>query len=306
MQIGLICSEKQAIDATLASLAEEDPRFCPVADMYWNARGGSHTDGGSFTFSLERQERQEGPVLPRQVRQPQDRALVPATPGTATSPESDPGAIRGVWRRAIEVHLQDASGQALFQMVTGPPRQLVLCPVSGIPARWSTLARPRTTTAQAPRPSKALTLLTTGATNRRQEAQPRAPPAAGGPERIFRLRPAIRRANRQPLRWIDLGDPREPGAPRPGESDPDHRRRRLPARGRRLRRPLLVPGLRARLAALHRYSSGASASTAAASGPTPTACASTSTAAPAITWPRASTAWRSTSTATPRTSSARS
>jgi glutamate synthase domain-containing protein 3 len=53
VQIGLVCSEKQAIDATLASLAAEDRRFCPVADLYWNARGGSHTDGGSFTFSLE-------------------------------------------------------------------------------------------------------------------------------------------------------------------------------------------------------------------------------------------------------------
>ncbi|MBI4643068.1 MAG: glutamate synthase, partial [Deltaproteobacteria bacterium] len=53
VQIGLICSEKQAIDATLASLAEEDPRFCPVADLYWNARGGSATDGGAFIFSLE-------------------------------------------------------------------------------------------------------------------------------------------------------------------------------------------------------------------------------------------------------------
>ncbi|OGP70692.1 MAG: glutamate synthase, partial [Deltaproteobacteria bacterium RBG_13_58_19] len=53
VQIGLICSEKQAIDATLASLAAEDKRFCPVADIYWNARGGSHTDGGAFIFSLE-------------------------------------------------------------------------------------------------------------------------------------------------------------------------------------------------------------------------------------------------------------
>jgi glutamate synthase domain-containing protein 3 len=52
VQIGLICSEKQAIDATLRSLAREDPRFCPVADKYWNARGGSHTDGGAFIFSL--------------------------------------------------------------------------------------------------------------------------------------------------------------------------------------------------------------------------------------------------------------
>jgi glutamate synthase domain-containing protein 1/glutamate synthase domain-containing protein 3 len=53
VQIGLLCSEKQAIDATLSSLAQEDPRICPIADVYWNARGGSHTDGGAYIFSLE-------------------------------------------------------------------------------------------------------------------------------------------------------------------------------------------------------------------------------------------------------------
>jgi glutamate synthase domain-containing protein 1/glutamate synthase domain-containing protein 3 len=53
VQVGLICSEKQAIDATLISLEREDPRFRPVADKYWNARGGSHTDGGAFIFSLK-------------------------------------------------------------------------------------------------------------------------------------------------------------------------------------------------------------------------------------------------------------
>jgi glutamate synthase domain-containing protein 1 len=52
VSIGLICSEKQAIDATLASLAAEDPRFTPVADTYWNARGGSHTDGGAFLLTV--------------------------------------------------------------------------------------------------------------------------------------------------------------------------------------------------------------------------------------------------------------
>jgi glutamate synthase domain-containing protein 1/glutamate synthase domain-containing protein 3 len=52
VQIGLICSEKQAIDATLRSLSREDPRFCPVADRYWNARGGSSTDGGAFIFTV--------------------------------------------------------------------------------------------------------------------------------------------------------------------------------------------------------------------------------------------------------------
>jgi len=53
VQIGLICSEKQAIDATLISLQREDARFRPIADKYWNARGGSHTDGGAFIFSLQ-------------------------------------------------------------------------------------------------------------------------------------------------------------------------------------------------------------------------------------------------------------
>lgn len=52
VQIGLICSEKQAIDATLRSLASEDPRFSPVADKYWNARGGSSSDGGAFMFNV--------------------------------------------------------------------------------------------------------------------------------------------------------------------------------------------------------------------------------------------------------------
>ena len=53
VQIGLICSEKQAIDATLQNLASEDSRFCPIADKYWNARGGSSTDGGSFIFTVK-------------------------------------------------------------------------------------------------------------------------------------------------------------------------------------------------------------------------------------------------------------
>ncbi len=53
VQIGLVCSEKQAIDATLESIAGEDKRFCPVADRYWNARGGSSTDGGAFSFTIK-------------------------------------------------------------------------------------------------------------------------------------------------------------------------------------------------------------------------------------------------------------
>jgi glutamate synthase domain-containing protein 3 len=50
--IGFAASEKQGIDAALESLAREDARFWPRADRYWNARGGSHTDGGAFLFSI--------------------------------------------------------------------------------------------------------------------------------------------------------------------------------------------------------------------------------------------------------------
>jgi hypothetical protein len=52
VQVGLIGSEKQAIDATLLSLSKDDQRICPVADRYWNARGGSHSDGGTFMFDI--------------------------------------------------------------------------------------------------------------------------------------------------------------------------------------------------------------------------------------------------------------
>jgi glutamate synthase domain-containing protein 3 len=51
--IGFAASEKQAIDAALASLADEDSRFWSRADRYWNARGGSHTDGGAFLFTVQ-------------------------------------------------------------------------------------------------------------------------------------------------------------------------------------------------------------------------------------------------------------
>ncbi len=52
VSIGLVASEKQAIDATLEWLSREDARFRPIADRYWNARGGSHTDGGAFAFTI--------------------------------------------------------------------------------------------------------------------------------------------------------------------------------------------------------------------------------------------------------------
>lgn len=57
ISIGLAASEKQAIDATLSSLSKEDSRYCSRADRYWCARGGSHTDGGAFVFTVTSDEK---------------------------------------------------------------------------------------------------------------------------------------------------------------------------------------------------------------------------------------------------------
>jgi glutamate synthase domain-containing protein 1/glutamate synthase domain-containing protein 3 len=61
--IGFAASEKQAIDAALASLAQEDSRFWARADLYWNARGGSHTDGGAFIFNVHHNERSKATLV---------------------------------------------------------------------------------------------------------------------------------------------------------------------------------------------------------------------------------------------------
>jgi len=63
VSIGLVCSEKQAIDATLHSLSSEDKRFTPIADKYWNARGGSYDDGGAFLMTVSPEEDSGGYVL---------------------------------------------------------------------------------------------------------------------------------------------------------------------------------------------------------------------------------------------------
>jgi len=52
IEIGVIASEKQAIDSVLKSMSQEYPSVPRYADRYWNARGGSHTDGGAFVFTL--------------------------------------------------------------------------------------------------------------------------------------------------------------------------------------------------------------------------------------------------------------
>ncbi len=49
---GAIASEKQALDAFFEEISRADPTIPPMADQYWAARGGSCTDGGAFTFTL--------------------------------------------------------------------------------------------------------------------------------------------------------------------------------------------------------------------------------------------------------------
>ena len=53
LKIGVIASERQAINAVLGRLQEDGKIPSRFADSYWNARGGSHTDGGAFLFSVK-------------------------------------------------------------------------------------------------------------------------------------------------------------------------------------------------------------------------------------------------------------
>jgi len=115
VQIGLICSEKQAIDATLTSLAAEDRRFCPVADLYWNARGGSATDGGAFIFSLE--AKNGGRVLTCRDKFGKAKS-VPwyQRPWDGTVLEVRPDEDSEVGRQ-VKAHLEDVTGHRLYQWV---------------------------------------------------------------------------------------------------------------------------------------------------------------------------------------------
>ena len=62
VQIGMVASEKQAIDAFLEDFSDEDGRVAPLADRYWNARGGSYSDGGVFTFTSRAVGGESAPV----------------------------------------------------------------------------------------------------------------------------------------------------------------------------------------------------------------------------------------------------
>ena len=111
VQIGLICSEKQAIDATLRSLAKEDERFCPIADRYWNARGGSHTDGGAFVFTVSEENGQKRLDCADKFGQP---VIIPkATVRCDLAPANGGG--DGITRQFVREALLRGDAQAVFQ-----------------------------------------------------------------------------------------------------------------------------------------------------------------------------------------------
>jgi glutamate synthase domain-containing protein 1 len=120
-QIGLVCSEKQAIDATLRSLAREDARFCPIADRYWNARGGSHTDGGAFIFTITEENGAKtlrctdkfGRAVAREGRRV--RCDLPLT-GESAAAGASAAAEHPVRERAAAV-LEQGDADALYQEV---------------------------------------------------------------------------------------------------------------------------------------------------------------------------------------------
>ncbi len=81
VQIGLVCSEKQAIDATLESLAAEDSAVLPGGRPLLERPGRQRHRRRLLHLLPGRQQRPPDPHLPRQVRQAQDRALAPASLG---------------------------------------------------------------------------------------------------------------------------------------------------------------------------------------------------------------------------------
>ncbi len=108
VSIGLAASEKQGIDAALASLAESDNRFWPRADRFWNARGGSHTDGGAFLFSVR-------PAKGGARMEVTDKFDHPVTAPTA-NPAMKPGTRRA---RTLTVAIPDMPANSLFNWLTG-------------------------------------------------------------------------------------------------------------------------------------------------------------------------------------------
>ncbi len=114
VQLGLIASERQAINGALRSLAAEDTRFLPLADRYWVARGGSHTDGGAFTFTVHAggqsgERRIESRDWRLQVADKFGKeVMVAAGQRHVDRARLDPTGVNEPFRRALQSHLYRA------------------------------------------------------------------------------------------------------------------------------------------------------------------------------------------------------
>jgi len=119
VQVGVISSEKQAIDALLRSLSESDPRICPVADRYWNARGGSYTDGGAFIFNLDR--RDDGTVRIECTDKFGNPVSLPETTDSRdiAAPISHGGETPDPLGRQVRSMLESGDVQGLFNLLCG-------------------------------------------------------------------------------------------------------------------------------------------------------------------------------------------
>lgn len=113
VQIGLIASERQAINACMRSLAAEDARFLPLADKYWVARGGSYTDGGAFTFTVSKDEQKYHLVCQDKFGSPTSIAPRPVAQGTTD------------WTRALHTAAQEALASGADQWFAGAKEALV-------------------------------------------------------------------------------------------------------------------------------------------------------------------------------------
>lgn len=128
LQVGLVCSEKQAIDATLQSLASEDPRFGKVADRYWNARGGSYTDGGAFIFTVQDSPQGGKELLctdkfGRRIQVPEQRRPLDARTRLRASP------LGAEIRRPLDQALFNQDPQGAFDLLK---EQMAVADYSGV------------------------------------------------------------------------------------------------------------------------------------------------------------------------------
>ncbi len=85
LKIGVIASERQAINAVLGKMQEDGRIPSRFADSYWNARGGSFTDGGAFLFTVKNGNRGKelecGDKFGQPITLPRQEWLSPASSG---------------------------------------------------------------------------------------------------------------------------------------------------------------------------------------------------------------------------------